>query len=99
PERGTVLDLSYSDFGVYRRLSGDGHTPADRSCAWAAVMLRRLRVGGGKNDEKSYRKENRESGESNHSGLLEVRREAGANRPLTGVECVMSIIGGALNLQ
>src|SRR5215468_523598 len=76
-----MVDLSYYDFGVYRRFAGDGHAPADRSRARAVVSLRRLRVGGGKDGEKNYRKENRESGASKHSGLLEGRREAAADRP------------------
>src|SRR5262245_22162436 len=90
PWSGSIVDLSYNDFGVYRRFAGDGHAPADRSRARAVVSLLRLRIGEGKDGEKNYRKENQESGESKHSGLLEGRREAAANRPPTVVERVVS---------
>jgi hypothetical protein len=49
-----------------------------------------LRADDGRDDKKSYRKENRESGESKHIALLEGCRVAGANRPLQLLNCVIS---------
>src|SRR5262245_49210320 len=74
PRNRSIVDLSYNDFGVYRRFAGDGHAPADRSRARAVVSLRRLRVREREDGEKNCRRENHESGESKHSGLLEGRR-------------------------
>jgi hypothetical protein len=49
-----------------------------------------LRNGGGKDEERSYREENLESGESEHIALLEGCRVAGADRPLKLLNCVIS---------
>src|SRR5262245_6326432 len=81
PRNRAIVDLSYNDFGVYRRFAGDGHAPADRSRVRAVVSLRRLRVGDGEDGEKNCPRENQESGDSKHSGLLEGRREAAAGAP------------------
>jgi hypothetical protein len=53
-------------------------------------LLRRLRAGDGKDEERNYRKETWESGDSKHIALLEGCRVAGADRPLKLLNCVIS---------